>query len=629
MITGRRHRALVLPLLAGVLACAERSPETVPARLDEGYVDAGDEVRLYYQVRGSGPDTLVAIHGGPGLDMGYLAPDLTILDSLYTVIYYDQRGAGRSTLVSDSARVSLGAHLDDLSAIRDAFGLDRMVLFGHSWGAGLAARYVLEHPDHVKALILASSVPLRRTPWMPQFGQNLRAWMDSATLAEMQVLAAAGDTASDPEAACRAYWAVFTRGYMADPHDPAAATRLSGDVCAAPPEAIRNRPVVSRLTWQSIGDHDWREDFRGVDVPVLVLHGEQDPIPIESAREWGDAFPNARFVPVANAGHFPQVEQPEAFVRALRAFLEGTGRPAAQEGFVAAGEGVELRYRVLGSGADTLVVVHGGPGFTMDYFLADLAPLADELTLIFYDQRGTGGSSLVADSAELAAHRFADDLEAVRAHFGLASMNVLGHSWGAGVAALYAQEYPDRLARLLIVGGVPLRQDLLAAGFETMQANRPEDEVARMAELFEARLADPGDVAACRAYYVLWFRPFFTDPAALEQSQGDFCAGTPESLRNKMDHVDRYTMASIAGWDWREAMRDVDVPTLVVHGTDDPIPMRGAEEWAATLPDARLLVLEGVGHFPYLEAPDAFFPAVREFVRGDWPAGARPIGPVR
>ncbi|MEO7907472.1 MAG: alpha/beta hydrolase [Saprospiraceae bacterium] len=91
--------------------------------------------------------------------------------------------------------------------------------------------------------------------------------------------------------------------------------------------------------------------------------------------------------------------------------------PLVQEGYVEAGDGVRLFYRLLGSGPDTVVVIHGGPGLTMDYFLEDLAPLAANHTLLFYDQRGTGRSTLVTDSISLHAQRFSEDVEAIRRHF--------------------------------------------------------------------------------------------------------------------------------------------------------------------------------------------------------------------
>lgn len=299
--------------------------------------------------------------------------------------------------------------------------------------------------------------------------------------------------------------------------------------------------------------------------------------------------------------------------------------PTTREGYVDAGSGVRLFYRMVGSGGDTVVVIHGGPGFTMDYFLDDLAPLRENHTLLFYDQRGTGRSSLVSDSAALDGQRFAEDLEAVRSHFGLERLTMLGHSWGAGVAALYAARYPERVGRILIVGGIPLQQGPLTQAFQELAAGRDSTTRRQMQVRREARLANPGDASACRAYYVLWFKPFFGDPAMMSRSKGDFCAGTPESLRNKMQSVDRFTSASLGEWDWRPALRQVAAPTLVIHGTRDPLPLEGARGWAATLPNSRLLLLEGVGHFPYLEVPEQFFDAVDEFLRGGWPEGARAV----
>jgi proline iminopeptidase len=67
----------------------------------------------------------------------------------------------------------------------------------------------------------------------------------------------------------------------------------------------------------------------------------------------------------------------------------------------------------------------------MDYLLQDLAPLAVNHTLLFYDQRGTSRSTLVSDSVSLDAQRYVDDLEAIRKHFGFERLTLLAHSWGS------------------------------------------------------------------------------------------------------------------------------------------------------------------------------------------------------
>ena len=286
-----------------------------------GDVITADSVRLHYQVLGAGPDTIIALHGGPGLSSAYLGPDLAPLARRHVVIVYDQRGSGRSTVVTDSTQLRLADHIRDLDAVRRHFGLNRITLLGHSWGGGLAAFYAKAHPDHVARMILLDPMPPRRTPYMSQFGQNLRAWMDSATSAQVTALAQARRDATDVAAACRAYWAVFIRGYMADPHDEGALSRMKGDVCSDPPEAMRNAGRVSNSALGPMGDWDWRQEFRDMRLPVLIIHGSNDPVPPESAREWQAAFPNSTLHFIAQSGHFPQVDQPEEFLRRVNEFL--------------------------------------------------------------------------------------------------------------------------------------------------------------------------------------------------------------------------------------------------------------------------------------------------------------------
>jgi pimeloyl-ACP methyl ester carboxylesterase len=115
---------------------------------------------------------------------------------------------------------------------------------------------------------------------------------------------------------------VFIHGYFSDPRDTTLPARMRGDVCSDPPEALRNSGLVSRSVLGPFGDWDWREDFRELRMPVLVVHGDHDPIPPASAAEWPAAFPDATLVLIANAGHFPYVEQPDAFLRAVEDFLE-------------------------------------------------------------------------------------------------------------------------------------------------------------------------------------------------------------------------------------------------------------------------------------------------------------------
>src|SRR5262245_61738432 len=101
-------------------------------------------------------------------------------------------------------------------------------------------------------------MPPRATPYAQQFSRNLETWMDSTTQARVQKLSAARKTATDPVAACREFWNIFIRGYFANPDDTTTLARMRGDVCDAPPEALRNGSLVSASALQPLGDWDWR-----------------------------------------------------------------------------------------------------------------------------------------------------------------------------------------------------------------------------------------------------------------------------------------------------------------------------------------------------------------------------------
>ncbi|MFN8549114.1 MAG: alpha/beta fold hydrolase [Candidatus Eisenbacteria bacterium] len=293
-----------------------------------GTISADNGVELFYRVDGSSADTVVVLHGGPGLSMAYLEPDLAPLAKAHTVIYYDQRGSGESTVISDSSALTVEAHVADLEALRAHFHLRAMKLLGHSWGAGLAAEYAARHPERVERMLLVDAMPSRVDPYGPQFGGNLRAWMDDSTKAKVAALSAARKQAADPVTACRDYWSLFIRGYFADPQHPP--TGMRGDVCAMPAAALRNASTVSKWLFASLGEWDLRPMLSKLDIPTLVIHGERDPIPLASATEWAESLPQARLLVVPGSGHFPHVERPELFFPSAETVLAGRWPAAAR-----------------------------------------------------------------------------------------------------------------------------------------------------------------------------------------------------------------------------------------------------------------------------------------------------------
>jgi proline iminopeptidase len=144
--------------------------------------------------------------------------------------------------------------------------------------------------------------------------------------------------------------------------------------------------------------------------------------------------------------------------------------PAPAHGYVTGAGGARIFYQVAGSGHDTIVVVHGGPGAGINDIRPDLEPLADGRVVIFYDQRGGGRSELPKDTTLLTPQYFVGDLESVREHFQLQQMSLLAHSFGAIIVAEYARAHPDRIARMVFLSATGPNRKEAARFYQSQHA---------------------------------------------------------------------------------------------------------------------------------------------------------------
>ena len=108
-------------------------------------------------------------------------------------------------------------------------------------------------------------------------------------------------------------------------------------------------------------------------------------------------------------------------------------------------------------------------------------------------------------------------------------------------------------------------------------------------------------------------------PENLAQMRSDPCAFPNEWPHNKAEHTRIHVPEESMVWDWRQRVSSVKAPTLVIHGEEDLIPIESSQEWAGLIPQARLLIISGSGHFPHLEAPKIYFSAIEQFLNGEWP----------
>ena len=274
-------------------------------------------VPLYWVSHGpTGGERLLVLHGGPGAHHDYLLPQMLDLARDRECIFYDQRGGGRSRHDDDRAVITWESQVRDLETVVRELALEPLTLVGYSWGGLLALLYSVQaahgHAAPLPArLVLIDPAPVSR-PWRAEFDAEFSRRQQSADLQALRAeLAASGLREADPAAYRQRTFELSVAGYFSH---PSRARELT-------PFRVTGR--VQQSIWDSLGDFNLVAALRDVHCPALVVHGRQDPIPLDSAAAVAEAL-QAGLVVLDDCGHVPYVEQPEALFGAIRAFLDRT-----------------------------------------------------------------------------------------------------------------------------------------------------------------------------------------------------------------------------------------------------------------------------------------------------------------
>jgi proline iminopeptidase len=257
-----------------------------------------------------------------------------------------------------------------------------------------------------------------------------------------------------------------------------------------------------------------------------------------------------------------------------------------------------------------LVTCHGGPGL-WDMFGSFTTTLTPRLRVIRWDQRGCGRSGR---DGPYRLDRFVADLDAVRAGHGLEHMALLGHSWGAALALLYALEHPGRVSRLIYVSGTGIGWDWR----EPFQRNMAAALVPHAGRIAELEAADPMPTRD-RELAILRWSAEFTGPDALSLARG---MATPWFGINHDAHQDLWSELERA-WPQPElaaACARLDVPVLIIDGERDLRPRWATDSLADALPRVTRVTLPA-GHVPWLEVPGEFATTVSDFTAGELASG--------
>jgi proline iminopeptidase len=256
----------------------------------------------------SAAPVLLAINGGPGLSHDYMAALARLASSGVRVVFYDQRGTGKSTRPGDPALFRFEDYVADVEAIRMALGVESMHLLGHSWGGGVALAYAASHPSRVSSLTLIDNLPPTTAGFLAG-RTRLQARQSALTaqgLVPNPVPVGEGDD-------CSPMLLATLPVYFADPRF-AMPKEFAETACSA--------TTMSGSFNAAIASYNFNSALKTVTAPTQILFGDSDPYGLEWQSETTAALSAAspKVTTIAGAGHYPWMDRPDATFDALEAF---------------------------------------------------------------------------------------------------------------------------------------------------------------------------------------------------------------------------------------------------------------------------------------------------------------------
>jgi len=292
-----------------------------------------------------------------------------------------------------------------------------------------------------------------------------------------------------------------------------------------------------------------------------------------------------------------------------------------QDGFVDA-NGVMIYYTMLGRG-EPLLILHGGPGASHDYFLPYLLPLARHHKVIFIDERGSGKSQKLEDRSAYTIENMVGDVEGVRTGLNLGKISLLGHSYGGALAQAYALKYQRNLSHL-ILASTWSSSAALNEVFVRMKQNMAPELRERIDRLEAQGLFGHGKDYEKNRYtneYMIaaWGEGYFPyvyhnrpdpnyDPTAL--------GGEAWDLYREMwgEHGEFIIDGNLKSVEYTERLAGIKVPTLMVVGEHDECEPSLSEAMHEKIAGSKMVVLPNAGHMTFVDQTGMFIKTVDEFL---------------
>lgn len=281
----------------------------------EGYISTAG-AKIYYKTIGSG-NPIVVLHGGPGMDHRYLFSTMEPLAKKHKVIFYDQRGLGKSSAARiDSAHINIGTLVKDLEALRKGLGYKKITLLAHSYAGFIAMHYAIRYPEHVSALILMNSMPATSSGLKDTANEFLARTKPISK--QLESIQKSQEFAAGEVEVIEDFYRTIFRTHVFKESD-ADKLRLRSDSSSAAINSLKIRDILfNEIASKSF---DLTNSLQKSHIPTLVIHGDHDIVPESAAEEIANAIPNSEFVVLENCGHFSCLEKSKEFFYIVERFL--------------------------------------------------------------------------------------------------------------------------------------------------------------------------------------------------------------------------------------------------------------------------------------------------------------------
>jgi proline iminopeptidase len=273
-------------------------------------------VNHFISKMGSG-EPLLVIHGGPGLFHDYLVPHFKSLAENYQIIFYDQRGCGKTDFPADTSSVNIDTYVEDLEGIRNHLKIEKLDLVGHSWGSLLAINYSKKYKNNINRLILISPAPGNSDYFDETFRNMQKKRSEENTKELVQTMMSSAFEKRDEETFKKA----ILLGDKVNLADQEKVSELYEPMVFDKSKA-NNLMLVNSLLEKTYFNLDITEGLNSVTASTLIIIGGLDNVPFASTQLIHENLKNSKLEVIKKSCHYPFFENPKQFNKIVKNFLD-------------------------------------------------------------------------------------------------------------------------------------------------------------------------------------------------------------------------------------------------------------------------------------------------------------------